>query len=100
METRKLSKEERETHYCIDEVDNCWIADSTIPKDIRMLERKGWEKIDEQLYADGTIMAATFKAPRNYLTVRKYDTNRPKRVISDEQKLKMRAGLKRHQKSL
>lgn len=100
MDIRKLTKEERETHYCIDEVDNCWIAYSTILKDIHMLERKGWEKINEQFYADGTTMAATFKAPRNYLTPRKHDVNRPKRVISEEHKAKMQAALKRHQKSL
>lgn len=100
MDTRRLVKEERETHYYIDEVDNCWVVESTIPKDIRMLERKGWEKIDEQFYTDGTIMAASFKAPRNCLTPRRYDINRKKKIISEEQKAKMQAGLKRHQKSL
>lgn len=92
-----MTREERETIYLINEVDNCWMADSSIPKDIRQLERKGWEKIDEQLYADGTVMSARFKAPRKYLSVRQFgeSTYVSKRVMSEEHKAKLLAARNR-----
>lgn len=89
--SEKLMKEERETIYLFNEADSCWIADSSIPRDIRQLERKGWEKIDEQLYSDGSIMSARFKAPRKYLSIRQYGESSyvSSRTMSEEHKAKL-----------
>lgn len=95
----RLFKEERETHFYIDEVDNQWVCDTTILKDIRKLERQGWNKIEEKLYPDGTVMSARFQAPRNYLSPRKYVPDRPKRVMSPEHKEKVLMGLKNYREN-
>lgn len=52
----KLTREERETYYRVDDVTDECIADSSIQKDIRKLIRQGWIKVDEKCYPDGTIM--------------------------------------------
>lgn len=88
-----LSREERETYYHIDEVSNEWFADASISKDINRLKRCGWIKVSEQLYSDGTVQSMQFKAPRNCLSPRAYNPNKPKRVMSDEQKAKIQAAL-------
>jgi len=95
----KLTREERETYYLIDDVDNMWIADSTLPKDIHKLEKQGWIPIDTSYYRDGTVMGKRFKAPRNCLSPRSYQPNKlksdkPKRVMTDELKQKMAEGRK------
>jgi hypothetical protein len=96
---RRLSKEERETYYRIDDVDNMWIADAAIPKDIHKLERQGWILIDTQYYKDGEVMSKRFKAPRKCLSPRSYNpdkpkSDKPKRIVSEEQKQKMAEGRK------
>lgn len=90
----RLTKEERETIFRIDEIDSQWIADSTIQKDINKLKRMGWILVNEQFYSDGTVMAAQFKAPRKCLSMRKFDPNKPKRSLSDEHKQKLLSALK------
>jgi hypothetical protein len=89
----RLTKEERETLYRIDEVDNTWYADSTIQKDIHKLERQGWIEIGVQYYNDGTVMAKQFKAPRNCLSPRSYNPDKPKRKMSEEHKQKVMKAL-------
>jgi hypothetical protein len=95
-----LCKEERETHYIYNEEDGYWIADSTIPRDIHKLEKQHWIETGVQYYKDGTVMAKQFKAPRNCLSPRDYNPNKPKsdkpkRVMSDELKQKMAEGRKK-----
>ena len=97
----RLSKDEQETHYLIDAVDNTWIAESTIPKDIHRLEKQGWICTNIQRYADGAVMQKTFKAPRNCLSPRAYNPDKPKRagrVLSEEQKQKMQKARKKKEK--
>ena len=89
----RLTKEERETIYRIDEVDNTWYADSTIQKDIHRLERQGWIETGIQYYNDGTVMAKQFKAPRNSLSPRSYNPDKPKREMSEEHKQKVMKAL-------
>ena len=81
-----LTKEERETIYRFNESEGVWIADSTILKDIHKLEKQKWIEINAQYYKDGTIMAKQFKAPRNCLSPRSYNPNKPKRTMTEEQK--------------
>ena len=94
----RLGKDEQETHYSIDAVDNTWIVESTIPKDIHRLEKQGWICTKTQCYADGKVMSKTFKAPRNCLSPRAYNPDKPKRagrVLSKEQKQKMQEARKK-----
>lgn len=93
----KLCREERETHYLYNESDGEWLADSSIPRDIHRLESKHWIEVRTQYYKDGTVMAKQFKAPRNCLSPRDYNPDKPKRErapLSEEQKAKMQAGRK------
>ena len=95
-----LEKCERETHYIYNEEDGYWIADSSIPRDIHKLEKQHWIETNVQYYKDGTVMSKQFKAPRNCLSPRDYNPNKPKsdkpkRVMSDELKQKMAEGRKR-----
>ncbi len=95
----KLCREERETHYLYNEADKEWLADSSIPRDIHKLEQKHWIEVRTQYYEDGTVMAKQFKAPRNCLSPRDYNPDKPKRErapLSEEQKAKMQAGRKKN----
>lgn len=86
---RRLTKEERETYYRIDDIDNMWYADTTIPRDIHKLEKQGWILVNTQYYKDGEIMAKQFKAPKNCLSPRSYNPDKPKKVMSAEHKQKL-----------
>lgn len=85
----KFIKEERETYFHIDEVENAWTCTSSIPKDIRKLEKQNWRMTACTKYTDGTIAEATFTAPRNCLTLRCYNPDKPKKVLSEEHKRKL-----------
>lgn len=87
--TYRLAREERETHYHYTDGDPYIFCDTTIPKDIRRLQSKGWLMISCDRYSDGTLVAAKFKAPVNCFTARAYDANKPKRTISEEHKQKL-----------
>ena len=89
-----LTKEERETIYRFNESEGVWIADSTILKDIHKLEKQKWIEINAQYYEDGTVMSKQFKAPRNCLSPRSYNPNKPKRTMSAEHKQKVMDALK------
>jgi len=88
-----LCKEERETIYRFNEAEGEWRADSTISRDIHKLEKQHWIEIGVQYYKDGTVMAKQFKAPRNCLSPRDYNPNKPKRVMSEEHKQKVMEAL-------
>lgn len=81
----KLSKYERETHINIDEVDNMWIAESSIQKDINKFKRNGWTIKSETYYGDGKLCSVIFTAPRNCISIR--NVNKIKRKLSEEEKV-------------
>lgn len=87
--TYHLSRQERETHYNYSDGESYCTCDTTIPKDIRKLKSKGWLMLSCDKYADGTIVAAKFRAPANCVSPRTYAPNKPKRTISDEHKRRM-----------
>lgn len=62
----RLTKEERETHYCISEFDNTCTVYTSIPKDIRAFKKKGWPLIKESYYPDGDLESCVFKSPRKF----------------------------------
>jgi hypothetical protein len=97
----KYSKEEQELHLYIDEIDKVWKADATTPRYINKLIKNGWTTQNITYYKDGSPKAATFIAPKNAISIRKTkdatkvktnESNKPKRVMTDEQKLAMKIG--------
>jgi hypothetical protein len=88
----KLCKDERETHLYIDEIDNCWIADVTIQRDINKFTKQGWAIKSKHCYADGSIHAIVFTAPRSAISIGK--ANRSKRNLTEEQREKISNRLK------
>lgn len=93
----KLTAEERETHLCFDTVENKWIADTSIQRDMNKFKKQGWKEISTQLYPDGTVLSMQFEAPYKSITIGKAE--RPKRVISDAQRLAAAERFKEYQKS-
>ena len=87
----QLSKEERETHYLIENVnDNEVEMDTTILKDYNRAVKQGWTMVKQYVYEDGTVAGGVFIAPRRCLSVR----STKERVMSERQKQnieKMRA---------
>lgn len=94
----KLTREEQETHYYLSAVDDFVFCDTSILKDIHKLEKQNWIKIKEETYPDGTIMAATFKAPRSCLSPRVYNPEKPKKIMTDEHKAKLLGALSQYRK--
>jgi len=93
----KLTKDERETILLYSESDNCWVADSSVAKNIRKFEKQGWECTGKQYYPDGTLMAAQFKAPYHAINIRPFE--KIKREMSDEQRQVMSERMKKMQES-
>lgn len=56
----KLTREERELVINYNEDDGVWVAESSIPKFWRKLEKKNWTCTNTQYYADGTVCSKTF----------------------------------------
>jgi hypothetical protein len=94
--TYRLTRVERETHYYYTDGDPSIFCDTTIPKDIRRLQAKGWEMVHCDKYEDGTLVAAKFKAPSNSLTPRSWQPDKPKRTLSEEHKQKLLSARKIH----
>jgi hypothetical protein len=94
--TYRLTREERETHYYYTDGDTSIFCDTTIPKDIRRLQSKGWQMVSCDKYEDGTLVAAKFKAPSNSLTPRSHRPDKPKRTLSEEHKQKLLSARKIH----
>ena len=90
----QLSKEERETHYLIENINDDEVEmDTTILKDYNRAVKQGWTMTKQYVYEDGSIVGGVFVAPRRCLSVR----STKERVLSDKQKEnleKMRAGKK------
>lgn len=80
----KFTKEEMETHYYINADSDDVVVYSNISKDIRKFEKAGWQLVSVQKYTTGEIAAATYKAPKNMLSVRTYNPNRAKRTPSQK----------------
>ena len=82
----RLEKAERETIYIFNEENGEWMADSSIQRDIHKLEQKHWIEVKTEYYKDGSVMSKQFKAPRNCLSPRDYNPDKPKREMSEAQK--------------
>lgn len=84
----RLLPEEREVVLIMDDKDRKWKASCSSPTYMRKFEKQGWKCIGEEYYRDGTICTKFYEAPCKSISIGKYE--RPKRVMSDEQKEKMR----------
>ena len=82
----RLEKAERETVYIYNEADGEWFVESSIQRDIHKLEQKHWIEVKTEYYKDGTVMSKQFKAPRNCLSPRDYNPDKPKREMSETQR--------------
>ena len=81
----KLTQAEREFFLNYNELDKVWVAESSIPKFWRKLEKKNWTCTGVQYYPDGTICSKTFtsNSPKG---VNISDPTKAKREMTDEQK--------------
>lgn len=93
----KLTTEERETHFYINEAENSWIVDTSIRKDINKLIKLGWEVIGEDTTVDGKVIAMRFKAPRKSVSFRNPAPS--KRVMTEEQKQKAAERMREYQEA-
>ena len=84
----KLSPEEREVVLIIDDKNRKWKASCSSPTYMRKFEKQGWKCVKEEYYRDGTICTKFYEAPCKSISIGKYE--RPKRIMSDEQKEKMK----------
>lgn len=80
----KLSAEEREVHFWLDDVDRKWKADASIPKYIRRFERMGWEKLLQDCDQSGRPIYAMFEAPEHAVSIRAAE--KKKREYTEEQR--------------
>ena len=85
----KLTREERETLISYSDMDGVWTVDTTVTKHMNKLEKQGWTCTGTQYYPDGTVMAKQYIGNKNSISIRNIDINKPKRVMSEEHKLKL-----------
>ena len=79
----QLSKEERETHYIIENVNDDEVyLDTTILKDYNRAVKQGWVMQKQYVYENGDVAGGVFTAPRRCLSIR----STKERVMSDKQK--------------
>jgi len=93
----KLTREEKETLYLIDDLTGTCIAESSISKDINKLTKCNWDIIKTQHYSDGNVQSVMFSAPRKYLSVRTVPNKnevKKKKEVNEEQIKKMQKGRK------
>lgn len=85
----RLCKEERETIITYSEFSNQWYVDTTVYKHINKFKKQGWKITKTECYANGDVMAMQFEAPTNAISIRDINSNKPKRIMSEEHKQKM-----------
>lgn len=84
----KLLQEEREVVLVMDDKNRTWKASCSSPTYMRKFEKQGWKCTKIEYYKDGTVCTKFYEAPCKSISIGKYE--RPKRVMSDEQKEKMK----------
>ena len=84
----RLTKEEREFFLNYDELNEVWVAETSIPKFWRRLEKKNWTCTGVQYYPDGQVCSKTFTSG-NSKGVTITDPTKV-RVMSEEDKEKAR----------
>lgn len=67
---QRLTRDEWETHICIDAVNEVAIIDTSIPKDINKLKKLGYPIITENFYDDGSTCNIIFSVPRKAMSFR------------------------------
>ena len=66
----KLSREERETHLLMCEVDDYVMIDTSMRTVITKCRKCGYEIVREEYYPDGTHCSVLFKAPKRAISFR------------------------------
>ena len=87
-----LTQEEREVVLILNDKDKTWIASCSIPAYMRKFEKQGWKCLEHrtEYYKDGEVCTKFYEAPKQSVSIGKYE--RPKRMMSEEQKEKLRLG--------
>lgn len=85
--TDKLGRDDRELIIVYNEAEGVFYADTSIPKFWRRLEKKNWECINTQYYADGTVCSKSFRGSKKGITI---GDPFKKRELTDEQREKIR----------
>lgn len=86
----KLSREERETHLLMCEVDDYVMIDTSMRTVITKCRKCGYELVREEYYPDDTLCSALFKAPKKAITFRsmaamaKLDSKTKRAIGGDE----------------
>lgn len=86
--SQRLLPEEREIVLIMDDRDRVWRASCSSPTYMRKFEKQGWKCVKTEYYNDGTVCTKFYEAPCKSISIGKYE--RPRRVMSDEQKERMR----------
>ena len=83
--TSKLTAYEREFYLNYNEFDKVWVAESSIPKFWRRLEKRNWTCTGVQYYTDGSICSKTFtsNSPKGITII---DPTKAKKEMTEEQK--------------
>ena len=82
--TESYCKEERETHFWHDEIDDHWECETSERKWNTKLQKAGWTLKEEGRNADGNWVYSIYEAPPFALSVR--SATKVKREMTDEQK--------------
>jgi hypothetical protein len=92
----KLTVYEREFYLNYNEFDKVWVAETSIPKFWRRLEKRNWTCTGVQYYPDGSICSKTFtsNSPKG-ITIT--DPTKAKREMTEEQKQQAAERIKKMQ---
>jgi hypothetical protein len=82
-----LSRAEKEVILTIDEETQEWLAYVSSPYWMRRFERAGWECTKTDYFPDGRVLSKNYKAPKKRVGILK---ERPKRELTDEERLALR----------
>ena len=93
----KLTQEEREIVLNYNELDRVWVAETSIPKFWRKLEKQGWICTGTTYYPDGTVCAKSFTSTnsKGVSLTNPFKT----RVMTDEQREAARQRLSEYHNS-
>lgn len=97
--TDSYSKEERETHFWHDEIDDRWTCETSERVWNTKLQRAGWTLVEEGRNGKDQWVYSVYEAPSYALSVR--SATKSKRAMTDEQKqmLSERLSLARSKKN-
>ena len=95
MKTRRVCKEELETHLWYDPIDNVWKAFTNIKSDYNKFKKRGWKLKREHIADNGQFIDAEFEARRGAVKI----ANAEKREFTEEQRKALRERMQKMHES-